>query len=133
MCSHFNTEDGGKYATFSAHYALFFQERYTCNWNPKKICGVYGKGAVSDRTCQKWFVKLQAGDFSLDDAAWSGKQLEVHSDQIKTLIKNDQHHTMQEIADILKIAKSIKWRIYLLSYGKKHTDFLANPIRFDIQ
>ena len=24
----------------------------------KKICAVYGKGAVTDRMCQKWFVKL---------------------------------------------------------------------------
>ena len=34
----------------------------------KKICAVYGEGAVTDGTCQKWFVKFQAGDFSLDDA-----------------------------------------------------------------
>ena len=24
----------------------------------EKICAVYGEGAVSDRTCQKWFVKF---------------------------------------------------------------------------
>ena len=24
----------------------------------KMICAVYGEGAVSDRTCQKWFVKF---------------------------------------------------------------------------
>ena len=34
----------------------------------KKICAVYGEGAVTDRTCQKWFGKLCAGDFSLDNA-----------------------------------------------------------------
>ena len=26
----------------------------------KKICAVYGEGAVTDRTCQKWFVKFHA-------------------------------------------------------------------------
>ena len=26
-----------------------------CN---KKVCVVYGEGAVTDQTCQKWFVKL---------------------------------------------------------------------------
>ena len=39
--------------------------------NKKKICAVYGEGAVTDGTCQKWFVKFHAGDFSLDDAPWS--------------------------------------------------------------
>ena len=33
-----------------------------------KIGAVYGGGAVTDQTCQKWFVKFCAGDFSLDDA-----------------------------------------------------------------
>ena len=34
----------------------------------KKMCAVYGEGAVTDGTRQKWFVKFHAGDFSLDDA-----------------------------------------------------------------
>ena len=72
----------------------------------KKICAVYGEGAVIDRTCQKWFAKFCAGDFLLDDAPRSGRPVEVDSDQIKTLIENNQCYTMQEIADILKISKS---------------------------
>ena len=24
----------------------------------EKICAVYGEGAVTDRTCQKWFMKF---------------------------------------------------------------------------
>ena len=38
-----------------------------------------------------------------------GDQLiKFDSDQIETLIENNQHYTMQEIAGILKISKSIK-------------------------
>ena len=29
----------------------------------KQICAVYGKGPMTDETCQKWFVKFHAGDF----------------------------------------------------------------------
>ena len=32
----------------------------------KKICAVYGEGAVTDRTCQKRFAKFHAGDFLLE-------------------------------------------------------------------
>ena len=46
---------------------------------------MHGKGAVTDQMCQKCFVKFRAGDFSLDDAPWSGRQVEVDSDQIETL------------------------------------------------
>ena len=31
----------------------------------KKICAVCREGAVTDQTCQKWFEKFCAGDFSL--------------------------------------------------------------------
>ena len=34
----------------------------------KKICAVYGEGAVTGRMCQKWFEKFHARDFTLEDA-----------------------------------------------------------------
>ena len=71
----------------------------------KKICAVSGESAVTDRMCQKQF---HAGDFLLDDAPWSRRPVEVDSNQIKTLVKNNQGYTMRETADILKISKSIK-------------------------
>ena len=74
----------------------------------KKICAAYGKGAVTDQICQKWFAKFIAGDFSLEDAPRSGRPVEAHSDQMETLIENNQLYTMWEISDILRISKSIK-------------------------
>ena len=59
---------------------------------------------MTDRKCQKWFVKFHAGDFSLDNALQLGRPAEVDSDQIETLIENNQHYTMWETADILKIS-----------------------------
>ena len=50
---------------------------------------MYGEGAATDRTCQKWFAKLHAGDFSLDDAPRSGRPDEVDSNQTKTLMENN--------------------------------------------
>ena len=44
----------------------------------------------------------------LGDAPQSGRPIEVDSNQIETLIENNLHHTLREIADILKISKSIK-------------------------
>ena len=74
----------------------------------KKICAAYGDGAVTDQTCQKWFAKFRAGDYSLDDAPRSGRPVEVDSGQIETLVEHDQPSTTWEIADTLKISKVIK-------------------------
>ena len=43
----------------------------------KNMCAVYGEGAVTDQICQKWFLKLRAGDLSLDDAPQSGRPVEA--------------------------------------------------------
>ena len=62
----------------------------------KRICTVYGEGAVTDRTCQKWFVKFHAGDFLLYDAPWLCRPVEVDSNQINTLVENSQCSITQE-------------------------------------
>ena len=69
---------------------------------------MYEEGAMTDWTCQKWFAKFCAGDFLLDDAPNSGRPVEVDSNEIETLIENNQCSTMWEGADIPKISKSIK-------------------------
>ena len=98
----------------------------------KKICNIFGilcfiisRKVKTQLQCKKRFVqgmekvqcltervrvvcKVLFRDFSLDAAPWLGRPIEVDSDQIKTLIENKQCYTMQEIADILKISKSIK-------------------------
>ena len=99
----------------------------------KKFRAVYGEGAVTDRTCQKWLVKFRAADLSLEDAPLSGRPVEVDSDQIETWTENNQHYTMQEIADILKISKSIqllvKRKTSPFRFMKKtKPDVLANPV-----
>ena len=67
---------------------------------------MYGESAVTDQMRQKWFVKYRAGDFLLDSAPQLGRPVAVDSDQIETLIENNQCYTTREVADILKISKS---------------------------
>ena len=105
LCSHFNIEDGRK-QLFWRIMLYYLKKGKNATETQKKICAVYGEGAVADRTCQKWFAKFGAGGFLLDDAPRSGRPIEVDSDQIETLIENNQRYTMLEIADIFKISKS---------------------------
>ena len=72
---------------------------------------------MTDQMCQKWFAKFHAGDFLLDAAPRLGRPVEVDSDQIETLIENNQRYTTQEIADILKISKSsVENHLHQLGY-----------------
>ena len=58
--------------------------------------------------CQKWFAKFHAVDVSMDDAPQSGRPAKVNSNQIETLIENNQCYATQEITNILKISKSVQ-------------------------
>ena len=97
-----------------------------------KIFVVYGEGAVTDGTSQKWFAKFNAGDVFLDNAPQLDTSVEVDSDQIETLYENSQRHATWEIANILKMSKSIKLLVKMKSVfyltEKNYVNFLANPI-----
>ena len=105
----------------------YFKKGKITTETQKKICAVFGEGSVTDRMYQKWFVKFHAGDFLKDDAPQSSRAVEVDSDQIETLIENNQHYTTWEIADIFKISKSIKLLVKIKNVSY-FTDFLVNPI-----
>ena len=40
------------------HIMFYFKKGKNTAETQEKICAVYGEGAVTDRTCQKWFVKF---------------------------------------------------------------------------
>ena len=76
-------------------------------------------------------MKFCAGKFSLDDALLLGRPVEVDSSPIETLIEDNQRYTIQEIANVLKISKSVKLLVKvnnMSSMEKNHVDFLANLI-----
>ena len=115
------------------HIMLYYfkKDKNTTEMQNKKICAVYGEGAVTDQTCQKWFAK-----FVLEIALWmmlhcQDRPVEVDSNQIQILIENNQRSATQEIADILKTSKSIKLLVKMkmyLSFYRKKMDFWTNPI-----
>ena len=51
---------------------------------------------MTNLTCQKWFVKFLAGDFSLNNALPSGRPGKIHNDQIKTSTENNQRYPTRE-------------------------------------
>ena len=65
------------------HFILYyFKKGKNATEMQKKICAVCGESAMTDLTCQKWFTKFHAEDFSLDDSPRFGRPAEVDSNQI---------------------------------------------------
>ena len=66
-----------------------FKEDKNATETQKKMRAVYGEGARTHQMCQKWSVKFRAEDFSLDNAPWSGRPIEVDSDQTEVFTENN--------------------------------------------
>ena len=52
------------------------------NEKKKKMCVVYGEGAMTDWMWQKWFAEFHAGNFLLDDVTWSSRPGGVDTDLV---------------------------------------------------
>ena len=48
LCSHFNIEDGRKYTMFRHIMLYYVKKGKDATERQKKICAVYGEGAVTD-------------------------------------------------------------------------------------
>ena len=110
----FNIEDGRGKSNIFGISCFIISRRVKTQLKHKKICTVYGESAVTDRTCQKCFGKFCV----LVNAPWLGRTVEVDSDQINTLIENNQSYIIRrEITDLLKIyIWSIENHLHQLGY-----------------
>ena len=67
----------------------------------KKICSVYGRSAISEKTCKRWLKKFEKGDFNLDDHSKSGRKRKISLDFFKEKVekqpKNNNEKTCQRI------------------------------------
>ena len=59
-------------------------EETSCNINT-----TFGSGTANEHTGQWWVKKFCKGDQSLEDEESSGQPSEVHSDQLRAIIKAD--------------------------------------------
>ncbi|XP_023230347.1 histone-lysine N-methyltransferase SETMAR-like [Centruroides sculpturatus] len=103
------------------HIMLFyFRKGKNASQTQKKICSVYGEGAIDDSTCRKWFRKFRESNFNLSDAPRSGRPAEADDDKILALIESDRHKTTREIGEILGINQStVSRRLHQLGMVSK--------------
>lgn len=86
------------------HLMLFFHRKgKNATQASNKICAVYGKGAVAERTVRKWFVRFKADDFNFKDQERPGRTSTTDEDQIKTLIENNSRYTTRKLAEMLNM------------------------------
>ena len=65
---------------------------------------MFGKDAVSLRSCQRWFEKFRSGNFSVKDSSRTSRPTEINTDKIKVLLDENPYLTARDIAEDLQIS-----------------------------
>ena len=90
------------------HCILYeFQQERNATEACRKLLKVFGEGAVSDRTCRRWFEKFQIGDFDLSDKPRSGRPSLIDDDTIKVMLEQNPFLTTSEIVERLNSTQQI--------------------------
>ena len=72
----------------------------------RKLCNVYDEDILKVWQCQNLFAKFRSGDFDVKDAERLERPVEIHNDEILTLLKSDRHQTTSQVSERLNISKS---------------------------
>lgn len=81
------------------HHLLLFAFNQGCKATKaaRDICTVYGEGAISERTVQKWFSRFADGNFELADYSRSGRPVELDEKQLNHILREDPRQTTREL------------------------------------
>ena len=55
----------------------------------EKIVYVYGKEAISERTCQNWFKRFCSKDFALKNKQRPGRLIQVNDEELRAIVGLD--------------------------------------------
>jgi Cft2 family RNA processing exonuclease len=82
------------------HHCLLYEFRKdnTATVTTKNICDMYGSDVIKVRLTQRWFTKLQSGEFSLIDKPRGGRPLKSDDDNLKVIIDTNPRLTTGKIA-----------------------------------
>lgn len=95
---------------------FYFRKGKSALKTKEKICSVYGRDAVTERVCQRWFKKFRGGVTIIKDKHRRDRRSTVtDDDEMRSLIAN--RYTTREIAKIVKIRHgTVIDRLYKLGY-----------------
>lgn len=66
---------------------------------------LYGDQALSAKTCTKWFMQFDRGNFNLNDKKRTGRAKKVKEEELNAILNVKSRKSQKEIADILSVSQ----------------------------
>ena len=84
----------------------YFNMKKTTAESHRVLVGVYGKHALAERTCQKWFARFKSADFGLEDEEHPGQPKKVEDEELEALLDEDCCQIQEELAESLGVTQA---------------------------
>lgn len=112
------------------HVMLFyFRKEKNASQTARKICSVYGEGAVAESTVRKWFVQFRCGNFDVTDKHRSGRPVSVDDENIQSIVENESNCTTRSIAAKIQISPmSVVRHLRKLNYVNCYDVFIPRQL-----
>ena len=85
----------------------YFNMQKTAAESHRILVEVYGKYALDERTCQKWFARFKSDDFGLEDEERHGQPKKFEDEELETLLDEDCCQTQKELAESLRVTQAV--------------------------
>ena len=77
----------------------YFNMKKTVAESHRILVEVYGKHALAERTCQKWFTRFKSSYFGLEDEERPGQPKKFEDEELEALLDEDCCQTQGELAE----------------------------------
>ena len=84
----------------------YFNMKKSAAESHRILVDVYGKHALSEQSCRRWFGRFKSGDFKLEDKERPGQPKKFEDEELESLLNVDQCQTLQELSESLGVDES---------------------------
>jgi transposase len=124
-------QDGDK-TEHLRHILLFkFHQGMQATEAVRDICSVYGHGAMTERTAQRWFQQFENENYKLDDAPRSGRPSKFDEKKLNELIRENPTMSARGLAKKMGCNNSTVTRHLKAMQTKQHRPSMRMPINLD--
>ena len=108
----------------------YFNMKKTAAESQRILVEVYGKHALDERTCQKWFSRFKSGDFGLEDEERPGQPKKFEDEELEALLDEDCCQAQEELAESLGVTSAaISKRLKASRYIKKQGNWVPHELK----
>jgi len=108
---------------------FYFNMKKSAAQTHRMLSNTYGKTAVCEKMCHKWFQRFKNGNFDIKDLHGGGREKIFKDAELEALLHEDSCQTQEELASLGVTQQAISKRLKAMGMIQK----LGNWVPYDLK